>query len=287
MPTGDDGDRDGVRRPGDLRRAGLAVLAGARRRVSSASPRRSVRILTYNVHSCVGLDGRLDPARIARVIARQAPDVVALQELDVGRSRTGHLDQAQAIADALEMTLAFHPTVTVADEQFGDAVLSPHPLRVVRAGALPGIGLEPRGAIWVEVDVAGLAGGTRTLQLVNTHFSLHPRERMLAANALRGPEWLGRPDADHDLVVCGDFNALSWFPSLRHLRQGLVDAQTDLDGHRPRPTWFGRFPVGRIDHVLVDPRWTVLRVHVADDTLAQVASDHRPVVVDLLPPPGA
>ena len=284
VPAGDVGDRDRVLRPGDLRRAGLAVLAGARRRVPAAPARRSVRVLTYNVHSCVGLDGRLDPARIARVIARQAPDVVALQELDVGRSRTGHLDQAQAIADALEMTLAFHPTVTVADEQFGDAVLSPHPLRVVRAGPLPGIGLEPRGAIWVEVDVEGLAGGTRTLQLVNTHFSLHPRSACSRRTRCAVPSGSAGPGADRDLVVCGDFNALSWFPSLRRLQQGLVDAQTDLDGHRPRPTWFGRYPVGRIDHVLVDPRWTVLRVEVADDTLARVASDHRPVVVDLLPP---
>ena len=51
-------------------------------------------------------------------------------------------------------------------------------------------------------------GGTRTVQLINTHFSLHPRERALAADALLGPEWLGHPAAERDLVVCGDFNAL-------------------------------------------------------------------------------
>ena len=243
-----------------------------------------MRILTYNVHSCIGLDRRLSPERIARVIARHGPDIVALQELDVGRSRTGHLDQARAIADALEMTLAFHPTVTVADEQFGDAVLSPHPLRLVRAGALPGLGLEPRGAIWVEVDVPDGQGATRAVQLINTHFSLHPRERAMAASALLGPDWLGHPSAQHDIVLCGDFNALSWFPSLRRLTRRLADAQTGLDGHRPRRTWFGRFPIGRIDHILVDPNWTVAHVEVPDDTLARVASDHRPVLVDIAPP---
>lgn len=273
-----------VVRPRDLRRAAFAVLDGTRHRPSPTRLRNGVRILTYNVHSCIGLDGRLSPERIARVIARHAPDIVALQELDVGRSRTGHLDQARAIADALEMSLEFHPTVTVADEQFGDAVLSPHPLRLVRAGALPGIGLEPRGAIWVEVDVPVRDGATRAVQLINTHFSLHPRERAMAAGALLGPDWLGHPSAERDIVLCGDFNALSWFSSFRRLSRRLADAQSGLDGHRPQRTWFGRFPIGRIDHVLVDPHWTVLHVEVPDHTLARVASDHRPVVVDLAPP---
>ncbi len=283
IPTDTPLARDATVRPRDLRRAAYAVLDGDRHRPSTARPPHCVRILTYNVHGCVGLDGRLSPDRIARVIARHDPDIVALQELDVGRSRSGHLDQARAIADALEMSLEFHPTVTVAEEQFGDAVLSRHPIRRVRAGALPGIGLEPRGAIWVEVEVPGLPDGSPVVQLFNTHLSLHPRERALAAEALLGPLWLGDPAARHGTVLCGDFNALPWFPSLRRFRRRLVDAQASLDGHRPRSTWFGRFPLGRIDHVLVDPSWSVLRVEVPDDTLARVASDHRPVVVDIVP----
>jgi endonuclease/exonuclease/phosphatase family metal-dependent hydrolase len=281
------GRTDSIVRPRDLRSAGFALLDGTRHRPSSTRPRHGVRILTYNIHSCIGLDRRLSPERIARVIARHAPDIVALQEVDVRRSRTGHLDQARAIADALEMSLTFHPLITVADEQYGDAVLSPHPLRLVRAGALPGIGLQARGAIWVEVDVPDADGATRPVQLINTHFSLHPRERAMAATALLGPDWLGHPDAKHDVVLCGDFNALAWFPSLRRLRRRLADAQTGLDGHRPRRTWFGRFPIGRIDHILIDPNWTVFHVEVPDDTLARVASDHRPVLVDIAPPVAA
>lgn len=270
-------------RPRDLRDAAFALLRGERRLVPSPR-RRGVRVLTYNVHSCVGLDMRIAPERIARVIARHDPDIVCLQELDVGRARTGGVDQAGEIAAALEMSLAFHPTVRVADEEFGDAVLSRHPMRTVRAGPLPGLGrrgFEPRGAIWVEVDVPDDAGGTRPVQVFNTHLSLHPRERMMAARALLGTEWLGHPDAARDAVLCGDFNALAWFPTMRRLRDRLADAQTGLDGHRPRRTWSGRFPIGRIDHVLIDPTWRVLHVEVADHALATVASDHRPVIVDV------
>jgi endonuclease/exonuclease/phosphatase family metal-dependent hydrolase len=66
------------------------------------------RILTYNVHRCVGVDRKLDVARVADVIAAQEPDIVALQELDVGRLRTGNVDQAHEIAQRLEMTFHFN-----------------------------------------------------------------------------------------------------------------------------------------------------------------------------------
>ena len=65
----------------------------------AARPNPSVmRIMTYNVHGCVGVDKKLDVGRIAAVIAQSKPDVVALQELDVGRARSGGEDQAHAIA---------------------------------------------------------------------------------------------------------------------------------------------------------------------------------------------
>lgn len=289
-----DGRGPTVRRGTDLRDAMFAVRRGEDRRrptrdrdpdrLGERDRPRSVRVLTYNVHSCVGIDGRLSVERVARVIARHDPDVVCLQELDRGRARTGAVDQSRAIADALEMELEFHPTVRHASEEFGDAVLSRHPMRLVRAGGLPGLdrrSLEPRGAIHVEVDVPEADGRTRRLQVVNTHLSLHPRERSMAVDALLGPEWLGAVTS-HDVVLCGDFNALAWFPAMRRLRGRLVDAQRGLDGFRPRATWSGRFPIGRIDHVLVDPAMAVLHLGVADDSLARVASDHRPVVVDLV-----
>ena len=77
------------------------------------------RLLTYNVHRCVGVDRQLDVGRIAAVIAEHAPDVVCLQELDVGRARTGHVDQAEAIADSLAMTFHFHAAMKVESEQYG------------------------------------------------------------------------------------------------------------------------------------------------------------------------
>ena len=153
--------------------------------------RRSIRFLTYNVHSCFGADRKADPARIAEVIAECRPDIVALQEVDVGRARSGGTDQAHMISTHLRMEAQFHPALHLADERYGDAVLTALPMRLVRADALPSSG-EARGALWVEVDVFGTQ-----LQVFVTHLGLRGSERVRQATTLLGPGWLGaarRPD---------------------------------------------------------------------------------------------
>lgn len=275
-------------RAADVRRAGLALLDGTARplpRIRTdppATPDASgvVRLVTYNVHSCVGLDGKLSPERIARVIARYDPDIVALQEVDVGRARTRWVDQAEVIAGRLEMLMHFHPVLSVEEERYGDAILSRLPMRLVRAGRLPTHprrpDLEPRGALWVEVGE-----GPAALQVVNTHLGLSPKERAAQIDALLGPEWTGGMAAGAGAVLCGDFNALAWFPVCRRITARMRDVQMGRVGHRPRNTYWGRFPLWRIDHVFVDPALAVRHVEVPDDALTRVASDHLPVIVDL------
>ncbi len=94
------------------------------------------RILTYNVRNCLGIDGQLSPERIADVIASCEPDVVALQELDVNRARTGGVDQAQVIADALCMQRHFYPAIRENEAFYGDAILTARPCTLVKADLL-------------------------------------------------------------------------------------------------------------------------------------------------------
>src|SRR5271168_3924864 len=139
-----------------------------------------VRLLTYNIHRCVGVDRKLDVGRTAAVIAAQSPDIVALQEVDVGRARTGGADQAQRLAERLGMAFHFNAALTVEEERYGDAILTALPERLVKAGPLPGHPLlprlEPRGALWVAVEIGG-----RELQVINTHLGLSPREQQIQA----------------------------------------------------------------------------------------------------------
>src|SRR4051812_25924729 len=164
------------------------------------------RILTYNVHRWMGTDRRIAPGRIADVIASCEPDIVALQEVRVGRSRPGAIDQAAAVAARLGMSLHFQPTIRVFGEQFGIAILTCHPARVVRSGRLPslsnGPSLEKRSALWVSVSIGG-----RALNVINAHLSLRSRERLHQAEALIGSEWIGHPECADPAVLLGGFYA--------------------------------------------------------------------------------
>jgi endonuclease/exonuclease/phosphatase family metal-dependent hydrolase/glycosyltransferase involved in cell wall biosynthesis len=239
-----------------------------------------LRVMTYNVHSCIGLDGKLSPERIARVIGRYEPDIVALQELEMTRARTGSIDQPHLIAKELEMRYHFHPSMRVEEEQYGNAILSRYPIELLHAGGLPGIfnrlGQEPRGALWVRLEVGG-----KKVQIINTHFGLIPAERRRQVEALMSEEWLNHSQCCSPLILCGDFNALPNSFVCQRLSQSLKDVQLELEHHQPLSTWSSQYPLGRIDHVFVSPPIKVIGVKVGESKLARSASDHLPLIVDL------
>ena len=238
-----------------------------------------MRLVTYNVHRCVGVDKRLDVERIAGVVAELEPDIVCLQELDVGRARTGGVDQARAIADRLSMAVRFHAAMRVEAEEYGDAILTRHPETLVHVGALPSIrgvpGLEPRGALWVRVTIDGV-----DINVLTTHLGLVPREQRLQAAALVGKEWLGHPDCKGPTILAGDFNATSITRPYQTLARNHADCQREL-GLRPTlKTFPSGFPAIRIDHVFVSPEIRVTGVRAPFSPLSRMASDHLPLVVD-------
>lgn len=248
-----------------------------------AAAQRTIRIMTYNVHGCVGMDGRLSPPRIAKVIEQYDPDVAALQELDVRRLRSGREDQARLIAEIVSMDHHFHPAMRIEEEHYGDAILSKRPMRLVKSDALTRLNtwrwLEPRGALWVSIDVDGLA-----LQVINTHLGLNGRERMLQIRDLLGKEWLDHPDCTGPRILCGDFNVIPGSRVWRECVHGMKTASVISRWKRFQryPTWFGRFPMLQLDHIFVSRDIHPLRCLVGDTDLARIASDHRPLIADLV-----
>lgn len=239
------------------------------------------RILTYNVHRCVGTNRKLDVARVADVIAAQEADIVALQELDVGRSRTGHVDQAHEIAEQLDMTFHFNAAMKVEEELYGDAILTCYPERLVQAAPLPGYGrasiIEPRGALWVAVDV----GGDRWVQIINTHLGLIPREQQAQAEALAGPSWVRHPLCTGPTILLGDFNATAASQVYKCLTRDLRDARYLAPKPRqPTSTFPSAMPVLRIDHVFVSQELAITAAFAPYDPTTRAASDHLPLVID-------
>ncbi len=239
------------------------------------------RILTYNVHRCVGPDKKLDVKRVADVIAQQEPDIVALQELDVGRMRTGNVDQAHEIAEDLNMTFHFNAAIKVEEELYGDAVLTCYPERLVQAAPLPAYGkmsiIEPRGALWIAVDI----GDSEWVQIINTHLGLIPREQQAQAKALAGPSWVRHPLCTGPKILLGDFNATAASVVYRCLTQDLIDARLLAPKPKqPTSTFPSRMPVLRIDHVFVSREIAITAAFAPYDPLTRSASDHLPLVID-------
>ncbi|TWD48903.1 endonuclease/exonuclease/phosphatase family metal-dependent hydrolase [Agrobacterium vitis] len=227
-------------------------------------------VLTYNVHSCIGTDRRLNIRRVADVILESRAEIVLLQELDVGRIRTGHRDQAEEIAAFLGMSSHFHAALHIEEEQYGDAILTALPSRRVHAAALPSLG-EQRGAIWAEVEVCG-----QPVQIINTHLGLSRKERMMQVNHLLGEDWLGHAkQGGKPLIFGGDLNAVPLSAAFKTLNKVLHT------GRKPRglrPTFPSRFPLLRLDHLFCDNGVELLDMAVLSTPLARLASDHLPLL---------
>lgn len=248
-------------------------------------PSTKVRLVSFNVHHGVGADGRHDLPRLAQVLAAADADVVCLQEVDRHfGDRSEHVDQALLLSRALDMELAWGPSI---DEpgggtdrrQYGNALLSRLPLLGSELHRLPGEG-EPRSALRAQVQ---LAGGE--LWVTTTHLSSRSAEdRTVQAAAVAGLHTDPRA-----AVLVGDLNADAGAPELSALRERLSDAwelaaeRSDQSGRfslhaRQGLTHPARRPRVRIDQVWVSAGVTVTGARVLD---AAGASDHHPLLVEL------
>lgn len=239
-----------------------------------------IRILTYNVHNCLGMDGKVSVHRIARVISQYQPDIIALQELDVNRQRSHGIHQTQVISEYLNMTAHYQPAMHVEQGSFGNAILTRLPVDLIKAAALPRLktskGLEPRAAICVSVIL-----GKHKINVINTHLGLNRAERLMQTKALLSDKWLKHANIQGTTILCGDFNAAPNSHVYKKINQRLEDVQTSLYAHRPMRTFLTRFPIARIDHIFVTKDLKVRRVQVPRSALTRVASDHLPLIADL------
>jgi endonuclease/exonuclease/phosphatase family metal-dependent hydrolase len=265
-------------RPSGLRAAALHVLGRQPLDAASAgmSSQVRLRVMTYNVHGCLGTDGRVSPRRIARIIAQQNPDIVALQELDHGRSRSRGEDQASLIADLLGYHVVFCPTVIVGTERYGHAVLSRLPIETVKVAELPGhprsLYPERRGALWSRIKLGDLQ-----INVVTTHLGLSPRERHAQMTSLLGSEWIGPVLPLEPVILCGDFNCLPGGPSHRIALTKLKD----VAGTRRLNTFSSVRPFVRLDYIFTTGHFLHENVTVLRNPLTRVSSDHLPLLVDV------
>ena len=240
------------------------------------------RVMTYNVHRCVGAGGIDSIDDIVSLCAEAQADIIALQELDAPETdEEDGIHHARDLATRLGMQLLFCRTFRRGVGYYGHALLARYPLELKKVTTFPAPehpGAEPRGAIWARAAL----GGEKTLDVISTHLGLYRRERHLQARELLGDDWLGNPELKRPCVLCGDLNAVAGASSTyRRLAAHLTDAQRILPGHRPRATFPARLPLLRLDHVFVSKEIGVRGVTVPWNARSRRASDHLPLIVDL------
>jgi endonuclease/exonuclease/phosphatase family metal-dependent hydrolase len=213
-----------------------------------------LRVATYNLHGCVGGDGRRDTPRVAHVISELGCDTVGLQEV-YGLEELALLTGMQAVAG---------PRYVWHGRHVGNALLTRR--RVLRHNHhdCSWKGCEPRSLLDVELDVGGAP-----LRVLVVHFGLRMRERHFQVRQL--VDLLHKTPKSERVVVLGDIN--EWLPLARPLRW-----LNDLLGHSPASRTFpARWPLLSLDRVWVRPHASLLAVQAFRSELAAAASDHLPL----------
>lgn len=247
--------------------AGCSALPGGGS--GSADRADTLRVMSYNIKHGQGNDGRVDLRRIADVINAQDPDVVALQEIDRRVDRTGGDDQARTLGSLTGLDHAFGAFMDYDGGEYGMAVLSRWPIVRVTNERLPD-GDEPRTALKVRVRSPTTG---REVVVVGIHFYRTDAER--AAQAQRLVQTLEAETAP--VILVGDFNS----EPDSDVIDGFIDGWNVLSKGRDRFTFPSHRPEREIDYIMVRPArsFYVLAHEVLDEP---VASDHRPLIADLV-----
>jgi endonuclease/exonuclease/phosphatase family metal-dependent hydrolase len=231
-----------------------------------------LRVATYNIHRGRGMDRRVQPERIAAVLATIDPDIVALQEV-IGPGLTG-MGHAELLGAALGMGWVMAPTRELRRHQFGNVVLSRYPIRDHARLDLSWKTCEARGAQRVSIDI----GQPTPLHIFNAHLGTALLERRYQAPKLA--DWIDDRSVSGPRIVLGDFN--EWGRGL--VADELAERLNSLDLYphlKRRRTYPGFFPLLHLDHIYFSGPIEITRVELPRTRLAKIASDHLPLVADV------
>jgi endonuclease/exonuclease/phosphatase family metal-dependent hydrolase len=223
----------------------------------------TITVATYNVHEWVGVDGRRDPDRVIRVLRELRADVIALQEVSLPLKHSMPF-ALPYISETTGMYAVPGPILVKKNNDYGNLLLSKHPLERIEKIDLSVDAREPRGAIVGFISTDGVS-----LKIIGTHLGLRKKERKRQWRRL-----IDKIDLhSHEIVVLmGDLN--EWNPFGRNARW-----LRSFFGKIPAPcTYPARYPVLSLDRILIYPKSVRAEICVHRSKLACVASDHLPVV---------
>lgn len=245
----------------------LAVVVSFSVREVSAQRSSDLRIMSYNIRNGRGLDNKTDYARIADVISKETPDVVAIQELDKNTKRSQGVDVLEELAKLTDMTASYGPAIDYQGGQYGVGVLSKEKPLKVEHFPLPGKE-EQRCLLVVEFN---------DFVFFCSHWSLTDKDRLASVAIITNK----MKEQQKPVFICGDFNAQPNEESIRDLQRDWTVVSAD------EFTFPANVPNIRIDYVCVaDPTGKTASEQLSKAAKnarvveEPVASDHRPIALE-------
>ncbi|MDA1232256.1 MAG: endonuclease/exonuclease/phosphatase family protein [Planctomycetota bacterium] len=248
----------------------LLIFSLAARAVIAEDP-ATLRVLSYNIHYGQGNDGEYNLERLANVITATKPDLVALQEVDVGVKRSGRIHELRDLGKLTLLAARFGPTQHYEGGLFGNAVLTNLPIQDVHIQPLPyteataELTTYPRGAIAVTVK---LANG-ESLKFISTHF-----QHNVAADRIAEAEAINDYFAVDTMtsILAGDMNAVPGSEPIVILEEKWKNAIDPTAA----PSAPSSNPQSRIDYVF--HRGESLKLISSEVIAEPLASDHCPIL---------
>ena len=238
----------------------------------SGSRHVDLRVATYNIHRCRGMDRRVIPSRITEVLRDIDADVVAMQEV-IGSGPSGQ-DQAEEIGAALGMGWVMASVRHLRTHHFGNVVMSRFPIVHHSQYDVSWRTCEPRACQRADLEL----GGGRRLHVYNVHLGTAVLERRYQATRLAS--YVHDRRVDGPKVILGDFN--EWMRGLATRTLSSLFESVDLRAHlRRRRTYPGIFPLLHLDHIYYEGLVEVRSVELPRNRKALMASDHLPLVANL------
>lgn len=235
---------------------------------------KRIRVATYNVHRCRGIDGRTRPDRVAAVLREIDADLIGLQEVVSIEGLRPEADQAAYLAEATGGTYAMGETRRHGTGAYGNVTICRLPIEGWRHLDVSVIGRERRGVLRTDLRV-----GHRTIHAFNLHLGTSWRERRRQAARLIDSDLLKAIDIEGPRIVLGDLNEWTRGLVTRTLAAELRCAEITLTPQRRR-AYPGVLPLLQLDYVYYDDELTLESAYYHRTRRSLVASDHLPLVAE-------
>lgn len=226
----------------------------------------ALRVASWNIRKCLGIDRRRDPDRTLRVIAATRASIVVLQESDRRIAPRPAALPAALIASASNYRPLPLGQSAVSLGWHGNAILVRPEIELLAVHRLDLPSFEPRGAVAADLHRNGTP-----FRIVGVHLGLRGADRLRQLGRLA--DWLARQPPLPTLIA-GDFNEWSPDAPFPPLAPGFRVLA-------PGPSYHARLRLAPLDRIAHSPEVSVAALGLMDQGEAARASDHLPIWADV------